>query len=546
LEQTDQFRARARVVFQNFRKAFEITDKEITAKGKGFKIAYWRFGCSFDTMTDYLLLLKNSKDTADTKVYTEYANFLKQQLSNPTDWATRIDPYAQYLKAMVRFRTSCCYDDFCWWGIASAKALEGSPYYEMFLELFGEDGTKDFQNTAKAIWEVVNAGNYSPVVETVSPSYPGYEDFKTNFEKRPEYHGGSPSAWERVITDKPVGIKDYYSGSPDAPAKIRNVEPRFPNGMWQYDYYWDPKFTGNAPLACPTPNPPAGTSLYQYGAAQEEQCGQDGNPETSSHCIGAFQLTLMSGLVLVYASRMHSWSTKNTANDYLSTATDVKGFFYDWFTLPDVKDKTTAKAKEDNLLWNYEVGNRKFIVKERPGTYKDKSFVPGYRYGGPTDEYRVWCGDQGLVLGGLVEYEKANGTTNSNTYIEDLIAGVLDVNGKLFNPSENSSGAIQAFYPQDMNWGCGKLFCLRDYWSGAGVFWRYLFQTYKSNPKVRDAVKAIIAKDGANNVIIQSAKAALEAPQTPWSSEPWGSAGDLFEWFNPLATLTAAIYILEN
>ncbi len=532
---TGKYRKAARDCFLKFREAFETTDSEI---------AYWRFGTSFDTMTDYLWLLKNSSDPLDSALYQKYKEWLSAELKK-TDWKQRADPYAQYLKGMVVSFTACCYDDFCWWGIASAKALPESPYYHLFLDLFGKRGIVDFQNIALAIWELVYNGNYNPVINIVPKSYPGYDTFLKNYSARSTYHGGSPNAWARVKADTPNGLKDAYYGTE---ANIKNVEPRFANGMWQYDYYWDPTYPSHPNYECIKTYKVKGTSSYSLGAAKEKICGQDGNPYSAAHCIGPFQLTLMNGLMLVYSSRLHSWTNEPKNGPFLKAATGVKDFLYNWFNLydhpqPDPKNKLLWKYNSDPA--KYDLNGKKAFVRERVGTYKDGTVVPGYdSYKGP----RLWCGDQGLILGGLAEYELANGETLKGEVIEELVAGSLDTNGYLFEKaSTNFAGSIQSFRPVE-DWGCDKLFRLTDYWSGAGIFWRYLFQTFKTHSKVQKEVVTIINKDITNNAIIQSAETALRAPEKPWNpGVPWPKdAGALFEWFNPLATLTSAIYIMEN
>ena len=546
---TSKYREQARIVFGKLKKAIENPNNDPnTGKGTTNEMSYWRMGCSFDTMTDYLLLIKDSTSKEDITLYNDYKSSLQTQLKNTTNWETRVDPYGQYLKTMIKFCASCCYDDFAWWGIVSSKAYPKSPYYNLFLDLFGSEGVQTFQNMATQIWEVVNNGNYEAVFSTIPDDYPGFdEEFKTKFLARKTYHGGSPNVWKRITEDKPIGVKDYF----DAPSGSSYVEPRYPNGMWQYDYYWDPVNK---------------TDSYKDGTPKE-CCAQNGDPKNTNFRIGPFQNTLMSGLVLVYASRLHSWQSNTIQSDYLSVAKGVKEFLDNWFTLKGVSGKTA----NDQLLWHYDddINGTKVLARERVGSYapkkgaggkleemkvrgywaSDKAETDGHPIPNPdVPSNRVWTGDQGLLLGGLVAYETANGKPEEiSELITNLITSTLDVDGKLFYPKGASSGgSLQHLQPYEP-WGSyANLFCLRDYWSGAGVFWRYLLQTYKTSDTVKKAVDAILSTK--NNAIIQSANAA-PTPSWPWAegtSPLKDEVGELFLWFSPMATLTAAIYILEN
>ena len=54
-----------------------------------------------------------------------------------------------------------------------------------------------------------------------------------------------------------------------------------------------------------------------------------------------------------------------------------------------------------------------------------------------------------------------------------------------------------------------------------------------------------------DNIIFNSAETAASSypkgPNNPWSKTPWDEeATELIKWFNPLATLTAAIEMMEG
>lgn len=522
---TDTYRKAATAIFAQFRAAMEAPYNTVGDPG------YWRLGTSFDSMTDYLWMLKQSTNAEDKKVYDAYKTYLGQQLQE-TDWTKRTDPYAQYLKNMIKPNSSsCAYDDFCWWGIAFSKSLPGSPYYTLFIDLFGQNLTTIFQNTSTAIWQLVFNGDYSKVVKHTPAEYPGYGAFETDFNERHIYHGGSPNAWERVTTDTPAGVKAAFDGSPSSQIAVK---PLFEGGLWQYDYYY---------------NPTAGNGNFP------DACAQNGNPReaVNNHYIGPYQLSLMNGLGLIYSTRLHSWTGEAKGGPYITAADTINTFLYQWFQLP--------QQSGFNLLWQYDKDLNKAVLRERVGKYNDGTVVPGYMMAKDPNGVRVWCGDQGLMLAGLSEYQATKGVLDPLNIAAKLLNGVLDATGPLFTDvdSRESFKNLQSYSPASdgTDW-YEQIFRDPDYWSGSGIFWRYVFQSYRDgNTQIQQIIKNHLAAPG--NVIALSANAAvaaaspvtteppvLKGPDLPWSNTPWGDESPLFKWFNSLATLTAAIYILES
>ncbi len=199
--------------------------------------------------------------------------------------------------------------------------------------------------------------------------------------------------------------------------------------------------------------------------------------------------------------------------------------------------------------------------------------MPGYVTDDELLTNRVWCGDQGLILGGMVEYLHQLKATQEALqalkqpqelpvweksllsllpgYIKQIVAGTLDENGPLVKPASGpSTGRLQPFSPaSDADSWYGHLFRDPDYWSGAAIFWRYLFQTFRTNGDVQRAVLDLLNSE--DNAIYHSAETAAGPwkpegpPYNPWSNEPWKD-GPVFEWFNVLATLTVAIEVMET
>lgn len=527
----DTYKTAAQSIFGAFLSAFEIPYGTVGGPG------YWRLGTSFDTMTDYLLLLNQSKVPSDNDFYKAYKTRLQEQLKE-TDWTKRVDPYAQYLRTMMNApSSSCAYDDFCWWGIAFSKALPESPYHKLFMDLFGQELTTVFQNTSKAIWEVVFNGNYEAVVQNTPENHPDYARFKADFLARPKYHGGSPNPWTRVQNDTPAGLKAAFDGA--SPTQI-GVKPLFEGGLWQYDYYYNSQ-TGDGKFP--------------------DSCGQNGDPSEAPGAgyIGPYQLTLMSSLGLIFTTRLHSWTGEAKGGNYITAAEKVHTFLQQWFQVP--------QDSGYSLLWHYDNDNEKALLRERVGKYASGKEVPGYEMITSPKSKRVWCGDQGLMLAALLEFSAATGTNTTSTTASQLLRGTLDSAGPLFT-GVNDGKSFQILQPYSpavdgTDWYM-HLFRFPDYWSGTGIFWRYLFQTYRSgNSDVQSIVKSSVA--ATDNVLTRSAEAAVAAakpidtstpknlrgPDLPWSTEPWSTQGwgndsPLFKWFNSLAALTAAIAVMDD
>lgn len=521
----DQYKSAAQRIFKEFITAFEVPYDASGDPG------YWRLGNSFDTMTDYLWLLKESKNPSDNDFYQWYKTRLHGQLKE-TDWTQRIDPYAQYLRHMMKPKSSsCAYDDFCWWGIAFSKALPGSPYHDLYIDLFGTSLTTTFQNQSKYIWEVVFNGNYNDLIEHAPKDYPTYSQFHDDFSARHKYHGGSPNVWTRVTENNPPGLKATFD---NPPIPQLDVKPMFDGGLWQYDYYME---------------------------TFPDTCGLDGNPNHApmSGYIGPYQLTLMNSLGLIFSSRLHLWTGEAEGGQYISAAAKVKTFLSQWFQLP--------QDSGYNLLWHYDNAPEKALLRERMGKYASGQKVPGYEMITDPSSKRVWCGDQGLMLAALNEFAAATGKTDTLPTVAQVVRGTLDASGPLFKDviDGNSFEILQPYSPaaDGTDW-FKHLFRYPDYWSGTGVFWRYLFQACRNgNAEIQQIVGTTLSS--ADNVITRSADAAVAASQPispsdpaalvgphlpwgtrPWSTKDWGESSILFKWFNSLAALTAAIYVLED
>ncbi len=142
--------------------------------------------------------------------------------------------------------------------------------------------------------------------------------------------------------------------------------------------------------------------------------------------------------------------------------------------------------------------------------------VHGYNAGS------AWCGDQGLILGGLLDYLRVDPTNPiAQPQAVSIAGGVLYhmVTDHVVQPTLNLTND-----PDD--YGCGS-----------GVFWRYLLHGFRTNAALRQQVLSWVNADRANNAIYRSAE---------YACANGGPGNALFADFNVLATLTAAIEILSS
>lgn len=296
-------------------------------------------------------------------------------------------------------------------------------------------------------------------------------------DKPPYKWKGGPRVWE----NRDEGQQPEYFTSPDTWAV-----PRFPGGVWQYDMFKDWR-----------PNPP------------ENSPSNPSDPNFSK--LGPFQNTVMNGLYFVLALRL-----QDKGAGAVEAAKTEMAFLKEWFSLEG----------DESLLWWLDDGTR--LVRERVPTYaycEEKNGYPWVRGYVPSGPKGVWGGDQGLILGGLLDY--------LSVAPSDKMAQVLAVNiarGVLLNMVDDQ-GVLPYSSDFDDQDDPG------DYSCGSGVFWRYLLHGFGRNPALRTEVLTLIANDPENNAIYKSA----EHPQAHAPSD-----NSLFAQFNALATLTAAIEILKE
>jgi len=408
----DEYKTQAATAFTNLLKTFKTW-------GNG-----WQVGNVFDTLTDYVVRFPKAERTSGEVVAAAHERWGNIQGS------------------------MCWYDDWGWWGIASAKA-----FYPEYKNLFGAY-VIEFQDRANSCWDIMHAGKP---------------------DKGPYKYKGGPNVW----ANRDDGSKPGYFESPDGWAV-----PRFPGGVWQYDMFYD---TRPKPPECSPSNP--------------------ANPHTC--LLGPFQNTVMNGLYFVLAVRLVLQRVGTGAPQAIK---DELGFLNNWFNLEG--DMSLLQRFPDGTL----------LVRERVSTYASPNSgniyppVKGYTPKGQ------WGGDQGLILGGLLDYlqllPSAPGVEKQAIAIaRGVLLHMVDDNGVVMPFSDGFD------YQHDKD----------DYDSGSGVFWRYLLRGFNQNAKLQADILKLIKDNPLQNAIYKSA-------ENPYANAPTGN--DLFKEFNALAVLLAGIEIL--
>jgi hypothetical protein len=405
----DKYKSEASTTFSSLLKTF-----------KGWT-NMWQIGNVFDTLTDYVVRFPDAEPS----------------------------PGAVAKAALDRWKNTegCWYDDYGWWGIASAKAFD-----DRYASIFGPD-RRVFQAMATHCWDVMHTGK------------PNKGAFS--------YKGG-PSVW----ANRDEGTQPGYFTSPDTWA-----EPRIAEGVWQYD-------------------------MFNY--MRLEECSPSNPSDPNQVTLGPFQLTVMNGLYLVLALRLRLQG-QGTGTD--GAIKSEMGFLNAWFDL----------EKDESLLWRF--SDNGLLVRERVATYQKCDATNSYP---PVQGYHAdgaWGGDQGLILGGLLDYlsvEPSDPVAQSRA---------ISIARGVFSHMVDAQGVMPYSTGFDVHYDAD------DYSCGMGVFWRYLLWGFGQNAELRKEVLKWVAEDPENNEIYKSAENAL-------SRERPGNA--LFADFNILATLTAAIEILNE
>jgi hypothetical protein len=199
-------------------------------------------------------------------------------------------------------------------------------------------------------------------------------------------------------------------------------------------------------------------------------------------------------------------------------------FLWSWFYDGSLPEDNRLLAKYPN------VGQ---LVRERVSTFgeaPDKTFPAAPNY----DKNRHWTGDQGILLGALLELVRID--PNHQKDYHDMATSILDAVKTKLTKLVNKRQILQPWTPPDT---IGSDY-LTDYATGVGVFMRYLLYVYDSGDAV---LRPYIASEKYKGFIKDNADAVCDSIGNcplPDESEMDGMECLL----NQLAVLNAAIVIL--
>ena len=339
-------------------------------------------------------------------------------------------------------------------------------------------------------WGIACAKVYSPAYKQFFPA-----------ETVKKYKSIAQSCWNFMYKG---GAQPGQAGAPNvwkncSDPNFASVAPRFAGGVWQNDITFD-----HSPL-------------YNYGNYTN---------------LGPYQDTVVNGLYLVLGLRVPSVNPGFPQ----PTIDELYKFIKTWCFSREI-----VNPEDGWLYYTDPAKGDAAVIKERVKTYFDKSRVNPVCWG---DHNVAWCGDQGLMLGGMVDYLKIAPTeVLALTLIKLILRGVVEC-------MTNDDHIIQPWYPSEsVTYPCmdnSPSFPdadRPDYCCGPGVFMRYLLYAYRNNADVRRLIR--INDNGIRTVIMASADAIIvnfktAAPPPPDSQEAF------FNYFNQLSILTTAIAILTD
>ncbi|GEM_PF-6592986 len=359
------------------------------------------------------------------------------------------------------------YDDFCWPAIAALKAYDPA-YATVFSGTstkYNESYASLFQKYVIANWQVVHNGQPPSQVHAL----------------------GTQNVWNKINQTTWAAYA-----------------PRFLGGAWQCDI--------NADL--------------------NSQDLEAQNPGTNS--LGPFQDTVMNDLLLVFSTRLSALTSESNISTEVTQATTASeseiGFLLNWFNRGTSSDKVAFgdlllkfSSEEAYKSNDYSDG---VLVRERVGTYAEQDGAyPALNYYDPN---RAWGGDQGLMLGGLIDQDSSVCT--------DIAVGIIKgVKNNMYYTQPD--GKHWLFSLIDPSGWPGKM-CPSCYNAGGGgIFMRNLLYALRTgNEEVVTLMKTQEYVDFVTNL----ANTAVDGPAP--------EAGQNYQFVNltRLAALNVAIYYEET
>lgn len=403
----------------------------------GTNADYWKLGCVFDTLLDYMLMAVNDRTITPSVAQDVVSRVLAK--------------YGQVYP--------CWYDDFAWWGVLGCKAFD--PAYD---EVFGAN--KDaFKQIALSCWDVIQNGK---------PTVPESK--------------GAPNAYASC---------DQVT--------FASVAPKFPGGVWQYDIWACPRTDEDRCFGLTESNSPIAVPAGPCIVSQPKE-------------LGPYQQSVMTGLYLLLSQRLADYNQTGP-----SFANNIYSFIDNWVNHPSL----TAAQTLMNTFDRQDEG----IIRERVSIYANGDAVNLYNQGDA-----AWAGDQGLVLGGLLNYYLAN-PEGKNEALNMALKIVRGTFNKMSNHGD-SHGIVNYWYPvNNDNPIAPFLGDPGDYSSGLGVFFRYLLFGFTNNAEIRNEIQS-------NEAILFKIKRTADAAYDDKLPMVTGM-NPVFNQFNRLSVLTFAIQMLK-
>jgi hypothetical protein len=360
--------------------------------------------------------------------------------------------------------------------LSQAYSTGDAPYWQL----------GHFFDTALDYFTVVSAASAAQFGKDACANF----DAKTSGDQWPSYwyddHG-----WWGIAALRASGHPDWFGS---LVPKFQAIATRCWTTMdTMAPTVWDrrPRPGGTDPFAALQPLFPGGVWNFEWTT--------DGSCDpTSSDALCGIQNTVTNALYLIQAARRFEAYGDPTCR---AAAGREYGFLDQWFHVA---------APIDPLLNRSASGSA--IVRER---------VSSYRRGGRAAGYvpdRAWSGDQGLIVGALLDSAPIVGDDSTLVALaQAILAGTLEQFG--------GGGVLAPWIPPSSGW-------TDDYLTGPAAFFRYVLHAYATNATLR----AWMSDESSGYPAFIDANAEHAASQPP--------GGDMIDLTNALAALVVGIAFL--
>lgn len=248
----------------------------------------------------------------------------------------------------------------------------------------------------------------------------------------------------------------------------------------------DQKFFADfAPLFHERPSPdrrPVPRGVWNWIYSEKEIVGTPFTPSIPGVQDGlrGMQNTVTNALYWVLMARLYRL---RGTEEFRFEAEDEYKFLSTWF---DYDDRSTSVSTR--LLHYYDGPDAaRALVRERVGVYKNGDSVPGY------NTKFAWAGDQGLILGGLVEQmaivKDVNAPSAQQEY-DRMLSWAKHITNGVLDKLKGKEGELLPWFPylhpddhkSDHGAPSGDF---DDYSTGIGVYMRYLLAAYSQNADIK-------------------------------------------------------------